>query len=410
MRDPRSLRQTSVVFTHAESQVDSRVESHAASQINRHAAIGQRPGENGRARAVALSLDARQGSREAGNGWILAVAFAVLLVASFIGSQSALAQSIRDGAPEAYIVKKGDTLWGIADMFLEEPWLWPEVWDVNPQIDNPHLIFPGDTIYLSYVDGRPVLTLARGRDVKLTPNMRVTPLDLAIPVIPLDQIGAFLMRHRILGVDEFESSAYVVAGGQDHLITANGDTIFGRGYFPDDERAYGIYRSGDIYRDPLTLEILGYQAQDIGNAQAKSSLSDPVVELEITRVTEEVRITDRLLPLEERILDATFQPRAPSAPVEDAFMIAVDGGVSQIGTTDIVVINKGAREGMEVGNVLAIYQTGAIVFDEVARNNVQLPDERAGLAMIFEVAEKASYALVLKANRPLKVMDKVKNP
>ena len=410
MRDPRSLRQTSVVFTHAESQVDSRVESHAASQINRHTAIGQRPGENGRARAVALSLDARQGSREAGNGWILAVAFAVLLVASFIGSQSALAQSIRDGAPEAYIVKKGDTLWGIADMFLEEPWLWPEVWDVNPQIDNPHLIFPGDTIYLSYVDGRPVLTLARGRDVKLTPNMRVTPLDLAIPVIPLDQIGAFLMRHRILGVDEFESSAYVVAGGQDHLITANGDTIFGRGYFPDDERAYGIYRSGDIYRDPLTLEILGYQAQDIGNAQAKSSLSDPVVELEITRVTEEVRITDRLLPLEERILDATFQPRAPSAPVEDAFMIAVDGGVSQIGTTDIVVINKGAREGMEVGNVLAIYQTGAIVFDEVARNNVQLPDERAGLAMIFEVAEKASYALVLKANRPLKVMDKVKNP
>ena len=318
--------------------------------------------------------------------------------------------AIRDGAPREYTVRKGDTLWGIADMFLEEPWLWPEVWDVNPQIDNPHLIYPGDTIYLSYVEGRPRLSLARGRDVKLTPNMRVSPLDLAIPVIPLDQIGAFLKRHRILGVDDLENSAWIVAGGQDHLITANGDIIYGRGTFPEDERAYGIYRAGEIYRDPISLEILGYQAQDIGNAQALSSLRDEVVELEITRVTEEVRLTDRLLPQEERILDSTFQPRAPAQPIEDGFMIAVDGGVSQIGTTDIVVINKGAREGLEVGNVLAIYQAGALVFDEVARNNVRLPDTRAGLAMVFEVDEKASYALVLKANRPLKVMDKVKNP
>jgi nucleoid-associated protein YgaU len=318
--------------------------------------------------------------------------------------------SVRDDAPREYVVQKGDTLWGIADMYLEEPWLWPEVWDVNPQIDNPHLIFPGDKLYLSYVDGRPRLSLSRGRDVKLTPNMRVTPLNLAIPVIPLDQINAFLKRHRIISAEELEKSAYVVAGGQEHLITANGDIIFGRGYFPEGERAYGIYRSGDIYRDPKTLEILGYQAQDIGNAQAKSSLSDPVVELEVTRVTEEVRITDRLMPLEERILDATFQPRAPDEPVEDAFMIAVDGGVTQIGTTDIVVINRGAREGLEVGQVLAIYQAGQLVFDEISNTNVLLPDVRAGLAMIFEVAEKASYALVLKANRPLKVMDKVKNP
>ncbi|GAB5412559.1 MAG: LysM peptidoglycan-binding domain-containing protein [Congregibacter sp.] len=340
--------------------------------------------------------------------FVFACLFAVALSLSM--HASAQTANIRDDAPQEYLVKKGDTLWGIADMFLAEPWLWPEVWDVNPQIDNPHLIFPGDTIYLSYVDGRPRLSLQRGRDVKLSPNMRVEPLDLAIPVIPLDEIGAFLLRHRILGADDLAQSAYVVAGGQTHLITANGDVIFGRGYFPEGERAYGIYRSGDIYRDPITLEILGYQAQDIGNAQATSSLSDPVVELEITRVTEEVRITDRLLPLDERILDATFQPRAPDVELRNAFMIAVDGGVSQIGTTDIVVLNKGSREGLEVGHVLAIYQTGEVVFDEVARENVKLPDERAGLAMVFEVAEKASYALVLKANRPLKVMDKVKNP
>jgi hypothetical protein len=127
-------------------------------------------------------------------------------------------------------------------------------------------------------------------------------------------------------------------------------------------------------------------------------------------VAEEVRIQDRLLPNEERILDATFQPRYHSSVIEDGFMIAVDGGVSQIGTTDIVVLNRGSREGLEIGNVLAIYQTGQVVFDEIAKEQVLLPDTRAGLLMVFDVFEKASYAIVLKANRPLKVLDKVHNP
>ncbi len=320
------------------------------------------------------------------------------------------AVELNEEVPEVYIVKKGDTLWGISGMYLAEPWLWPELWDVNPQIDNPHLIYPGDELYLVWVDGQPRLRLKRGRDVKLSPNMRVSPLDLAIPVIALDEIGAFLRRHRIMGPDEINNSAYVVAGAQGHLISAPGDRIFGRGPFPDGERAYGIYRAGDIYRDPITNEVLGYQAQDIGNAQLLSSNEDEVVELEITRVTEEVRITDRLLPLEDRILDATFHPRAPTVEIVDGFMIAVDGGISQIGAWDIVVLNRGEREGLEIGHVLAVYQAGQIVHDEIRGDNVALPDVRAGLAMVFEVFEKASYAIVLKTNRPLKILDKVKNP
>ena len=322
----------------------------------------------------------------------------------------ALALEVRDDAPETYVVKKGDTLWGISGIYLDEPWRWPELWDVNPQIDNPHLIFPGDRLYLTWVDGEPRLGVQRSRDVKLTPQMRVSPLDLAIPVIPLDEIGAFLLRHRILSADAIKDSPYVVAGAQGHLISAAGDRVYGRGRFPEDERAYGIFRPGDVYRDPLTREVLGYQAQDIGSAQLLSSNTDEVAELEVTRVTEEVRISDRLLPPEERILDATFQPRAPDSEIRNAFMIAVDGGVSQIGTTDIVVLNRGAREGLEIGHVLAIYQAGELVYDELANDNVRLPDSRAGLCMVFEVAEKASYAVVLKADRALKVMDKIKNP
>jgi len=123
-----------------------------------------------------------------------------------------------------------------------------------------------------------------------------------------------------------------------------------------------------------------------------------------------VRITDRLLPLRERIIDATFHPRAPEVDIEDGYMIAVPGGVTQIGTNDIVVLNKGSRDGLEVGQVLAVYQVGELVFDTVAQENVLLPDVRAGLAMVFEVFDKASYAIILKSDKPLKVGDKVKNP
>jgi hypothetical protein len=336
--------------------------------------------------------------------WILALALS--FASGWVSAQVELNEEI----PETYTVKKGDTLWGISGMYLKHPWQWPELWDANPQIDNPHLIYPGDVLYLVWVDGEPRLRMRRGGTVKLAPGMRIEPLDMAIPVIPLDQIGAFLKRHRVLAPEELAASAYVVAGSQGHLLSAPGDKLFGRGYFPDGERAFGIYRQNDIYRDPVTGELLGYQAQEIGSANRLSSNKDEVVELEVIRVNEEVRITDRLLPMEARVLDATFQPRAPQQPVENAFMIAVDGGVSQIGTTDIVVLNKGARDGLEIGHVLAIYQTGEVVYDRIAGGNVQLPDERAGLLMVFDAYEKVSYGIVLKANRPLKIMDKVKNP
>lgn len=320
------------------------------------------------------------------------------------------AVELNEEIPQTYIVKKGDTLWGISGMYLKRPWLWPELWEVNPQIDNPHLIYPGDELYLVWIDGQPRLRMRRGRDVKLGPNMRVTPLDLAIPIIPLDEINAFLARHRILAAEDLNDAAYIVAGAQSHLLSVPGDLIYGRGQFPDGERAFGIFRPGDTYTDPVTGEPLGYQARDIGNAKLLSSTQEDVKELEVTRVSEEVRIKDRLLPMEERIIDATFHPRAPAEEIEDGLMIAVDGGVSQIGPMDIVVLNKGKRDGIEIGNVLAIYQTGETVFDEVAQDNVKLPDARAGLAMVFDSFEKASYAIVLKSNRALKIGDKVKNP
>jgi len=334
----------------------------------------------------------------------------LLLLSLLFSAWLQAAVELNEDVPETYIVKKGDTLWGISGMYLQKPWLWPQLWDANPQIDNPHLIYPGDELYLVWIDGQPRLRMRRGRDVKMTPNMRISDLDLAIPIIPLDEIGPWLKWSRIVAEGELSGAPYIVAGSGGNLLSAPGDRVFGRGNFPEGERAFGIYRPGEAYYDPITNELLGYQAQDIGNSKLLSGPGEAVAELEVTRVTEEVRISDRLLPLRERVIDATFHPRPPSVEIENGFMIAVPGGVTQIGTNDIVVLNKGLRDGLEVGQVLAVYQAGELVFDEIAKENVLLPDIRAGLAMVFEVFEKASYAIILKSDKPLKVGDKVKNP
>lgn len=334
----------------------------------------------------------------------------LLLVSLVFSSWIQAAVELNDDVPETYSVKQGDTLWGIAGLYLEKPWLWPALWDANPQIDNPNLIYPGDELFLVWVDGQPRLRLRRGREVKLSPTMRVSPLNLAIPVIPLDQIEPWLRRNRVVDAQEIKSSAYIVAVGDRALLAGPGDTIFGRGPFPDGERLFTIYRAGQSYIDPVTKELLGYEAIDIGNAKLLSSNRDEVTELEVTRIEEEVRIGDRLFPIEERILDASYHPRAPEQDIVGGVMIAVAGGLTQIGDMSIVVINKGKRDGLQIGNVVAVYQAGEHVFDKISQTHVVLPDTRAGLAMIFESYEKVSFAIVLRATRPLSIFDLIKQP
>ncbi len=348
---------------------------------------------------------------------LVATLLAVLLLATgnLASAQRPDTVKLRDDVPLTYIVKKGDTLWDISGIYLEEPWRWPELWDSNPQIDNPHLIYPGDVLTLRWEDGRPRLGLASRGDVKLSPEMRSEPLDTAIPPIPRDQIDPFLRANRVLDPEAIGALAYVIAGDAKRIISGLGDRVYARGPVDPEDRAFGIIREGGPIVDPITQEVLGITAVDIGSG----SLLDPpeqvltpemVKELEITRMTEEIRIGDRLIPLEEGILDAFFQPKAPDVEIENGFMVAVASGVTQVGPMNIVTINRGSREGVELGDVLAIYQTGEIVNHPVTKEMVSLPDVRAGVLMLFAVYEKASYGLVLSATRPLEVGDKVKNP
>jgi hypothetical protein len=230
----------------------------------------------------------------------------------------------------------------------------------------------------------------------------------AISSIPLDKIEAFLSRSRILQPGELEASPYMLAGQQQHVIVGAGDHAYARGQFDDNYTNYGVYRKGQVFKDPVTKELLGVYAQGVGTVAVTKQDGD-IAKLNIIRAFEEIRPGDNLMPSEDRSVDSVFFPSAPDADI-DAQIIAVEGGVTQVGKFNVVIINRGEREGLQIGNVLAIYKAGEVVADRVKGGKVVLPDERSGLMMVFRTFEKMSFALVLEADRALAVNDKVRNP
>jgi hypothetical protein len=242
----------------------------------------------------------------------------------------------------------------------------------------------------------------------LEPEVRATPLERAIPAIPLESINAFLNRGRIVSSGVLEAAPYVLSGKEGHIVGGAGDEIYARGIANEDNTSYGIFRKGEVFVDPDSKEVLGIQALDIGLGKLLSVEKD-VATLSLNRSTQEVRRGDRLLPEEERHINANFFPSSPESDTKGK-LLAVEGGVSQIGFMSVVIINKGARESIKEGNLLAIYKTGEIVRDPLNGDSVKTPDFRAGLLMVFRVFDKVSYGLVLRAERPLKVGDSVRNP
>lgn len=325
---------------------------------------------------------------------------------------------LKTGHPDEYTVKKGDTLWDISSAFLKSPWKWPEIWHANPQIENPHLIFPGDLIHLVYIDGQARITSERtlkllpgsgiNANEKLSPQVRIVPADQAISTIPLDRIDSFLSRSRIVdSEDVLETAPYILAGPQKRIVAGAGDEAYARGNFGDLTN-FGVYRKGEFFRDPVTREVLGLHALGVGTVSIKSLKGD-VGTVNVVRASEEIRVGDVLLPSEERATSSVFYPSAPDSEIIGA-IVGVEGGVRQVGKFNVVMINRGDREGIKPGNVLAIYKKGEVVKDRVNGGKVALPDERAGLLMVFRTFKKMSFALVLESDRPLAVGDSLQNP
>ncbi|HFC53381.1 MAG TPA: LysM peptidoglycan-binding domain-containing protein [Gammaproteobacteria bacterium] len=335
----------------------------------------------------------------------------VLLICCAASPAMAQKIDLNPAHPERYVVVKGDTLWDISARFLRDPWLWPEVWQANPQIANPHLIYPGDTIALEYRDGKPVLRLERGRrTVKLSPKVRVRELDQAIPTIDPEAIRHFLNRARVASEEELNLAPYVLGGVERRLLSAiPGERIYARGVTGPEAASFGIYRIGKKYLNPADeKDVLGHEVVRVATAVLEKG-GDPAT-LRITGINREIRAGDRLLPLgRDSAADQFLFPRAPRAGTRGS-IISVFDGVTMVGQYQGVVLNLGRQQGIQPGHVLAVYQANGKIQDPVTGERVELPDERAGVLLVFRTFDRVSYALLMESTRPVRVGDGVRNP
>ena len=314
---------------------------------------------------------------------------------------------LAEGAPDEYVVQVGDTLWDIAGTFLKDPWYWPEIWYVNPDIENPHLIYPGDVLGLVYIDGQPRITNVRASTYRMSPQARVTPLTESITSIPYEDIRAFLSSGVVLEKNQADSLPYLLATRGDHLIASAGNEIYVRGIRDTLSGArYRVVHVGDPLYDPDDNRLIGYQGISVGEGQLRRG-GDPAT-VALTDTSQEAKPGDRLLP-EEIDIPLNFFPRSPSSQVQGR-IISVVGGVTQIGQYQVVVINRGSNNGLSAGDVLTVWQTGDVINDRFGGGSVRLPDEEAGTVMIFKTFDRISYGLVMEATEAIHIHDTVRNP
>lgn len=328
--------------------------------------------------------------------------------------------------PQTYIVQKGDTLWDISSVFLRDPWHWPEIWFKNPQVENPHLIYPGDELAIIYIGGeRRVQIVRRGEDgqilsiggtsgmkvVKLSPRVRTHAIDASIPSIPIDSIRHLLSRPLIIEKEELDNSAYVISSVDAHLINSVNDRLYVRKLDTNSGNGrYQIFRPNKPLYDPSTDELLGYEAIYVGESKLLQG-GDPAT-VQVTKSVREILRNDRVLPIDNTNFERDFFPKPPGTQVRGEVLSLLDA-ISMLGQYQTLAINLGSRDGIETGNLLVVKRVGAVIPDfeeEDPTFKLQLPNERIGMVMIIRSFEKMSYALVMEASRPIVVTDYVESP
>ena len=392
--------------------------------------------------ASSLSANPRLGTRAAASliGAVLGVTLSSGAFADpnfpITGQQRSTAQKVaQDGvplselspnAPDSHTVKRGDTLWDISKLFLKSPWRWPELWGMNmDQIRNPHLIFPGQVLYLDKSNGRARLRMGQavggpGDTVKLSPRARGTQLEnSAISSIPFHLIEPFLNEAIVMATDELDAAPRIVATQEDRVLMARGDTAYVRGELGTNT-AFRIFREAKPLKDPVTKEVLGYEGAYVGAAEyirpgemrKNAAGKDEIVPatFTITSIKQEAYRGDRLAPVETREF-TNYAPHAPSSPMEGQ-LISLYGDALTAGQNQIVALNRGAKDGMERGHVLALWRTGSTMVDKTdrSRTTIRLPDERHGMLFVFRVFDRVSYALILSVKEPVRAGDRFTQP
>jgi hypothetical protein len=313
-------------------------------------------------------------------------------------------------APTRYVVQKGDTLWDISSHFLANPWLWPEIWLVNPQIANPHLIYPGDIISLQWVNGKPVLRIDRGDGVqRLKPLVRTTPLPQPVPALPMAAIQSFIEHARFIDEDAAKDAPYILAPADGHLMAAKGMDVFARRLAPDAAPNWQIMRAGQRYYDPETGELLGREGIVVGAASVLQ-YGDPA-RLKIDDSLRETLRGDLLFPAadEPYVPELLLQPVAADG---SARVVAGFDVITRIGQYQIVTLNSGRESGLQLGATFEGFAPDEEIRDTVAEKaeSVWLPGEYRGLAVVFRVDERVSHALVMNAQQAMRVGDYLRSP
>lgn len=325
---------------------------------------------------------------------------------------------VKRTAPVRYVVQKGDTLWSIASRFFSNPWLWPEVWYENHYISNPHLIYPGDVITLN---GGELTVTRNGTVVKSTlpfrqlqPQVQRTPLGEAIPTIPYDEISDLLSKPRVMGAKEYAKAPYVLRPVEGQLLAAAPNSVYVRGKALKDTApgtSFAVVRREKPLHDPQSGDLLGYEVLYLGRGRLTQA-GDPAV-LKLTRSTQEITSGNRLVPEDSTNVPTQFPLLTPQNPVKGQ-IIDVIGGLGEVGQYQVVVLDRGARDKLEMGDVLGIERTGTRINDPYAqegmKHRVKLPDQHIGELVVFRVFDRVSFALIMHATHPVSIGDTVTNP
>lgn len=360
-------------------------------------------------------------------------------------AEVAAAVTVRSDAPQRYTVVEGDTLWDISARFLEQPWMWPEVWQMNPGIENPDLIHPGDLVELAYVDGAPVLrvagnsgsadtasantgTAAAGepglRTIKLSPQVRREPLFSPVPAIPLALVEAYLRRDRVTTEAELAAAPYVLEEATGRALAGTGDQVLARGAWQPGQVQYDIVRGGDVLQDSARREPLGLEAIVVGTAMIDRANEEQAI-LMVTSANQEIRVGDRLLPRQSPEFEAIYRPVPPSFAVEGE-VISIGRGKAVAGRNDTLILNVGSAEGLAVGHLLTVRGADRVIDDQLGEpgavqkvkqvlgfddsHKAVYPGASVASLLIYRVFDNTSFGLVLSSNQPLQVNDRVVSP
>ncbi len=383
---------------------------------------------------------------------IISTLAGLTLVAGLVAplqAEDAQGPELVDNPPERHVVVKGDTLWGISKRFLKDPWRWPDIWGLNKdQVRNPHLIYPGNVILLDLSGASPRLRLEAdgpgglaeaangtsvGGVVKLKPKVRSQQLTAAaIPSIPASVIEPFLNRPLIISADQFDNAPRIVATPESRVLASQGDPVYVKGVPPSPSTVWQVYRRSKVLMDPLSGEELGFEVIYLGDTQLQAFAD--VTTMKILRAAQEIGVGDRLVEAPPSEVLA-YAPRSPASTTQGLIISAPETTITEIGQYRVVVVNLGARNGLEPGHVLALHRAGQFVRprrlpsstsndenrrklkslhseynDQRESETVLTPEERYGTAFVFRVFEKVSYALIMNTTRSVNLGDIVRAP